>query len=61
MKTAKILLWDEVDHEKGFPWPTPKVLPQEYITPPPILASIPEMYILPLHMRKYLRGRKMCC
>ena len=61
MKTAKILLWDEVDHEKGVTWPTPKPLPEEYITPPPTLASISELHILPLHLRGYLGKRKMCC
>jgi hypothetical protein len=61
MKTAKILLWDEVDHEKGFNWPTPKPLPEEYITSAPTLASITELHILPLHRRKFLRVRKMHC
>jgi hypothetical protein len=60
MQSKKILLWDEVDHEKEFPWPAPKASPKEYITPPPMLASLPELYVLPLHMRKYLRGRKSC-
>ena len=61
MKTAKILLWDEVDHEKGFTWPTAKPLPEEHITPPPTLVSIPELQILSLHQRKFLRARKMYC
>jgi hypothetical protein len=55
MTTVKILLWDEVDHEKEFPWPTPKALPKEYITPPTILACMPESPIVPPHMRKYSR------
>ena len=61
MKTVKILLWDEIDHDRGFHWPPPKALPQEYITPPAILASIPDLHILPLHMRKYLGAKKMFC
>lgn len=61
MKTAKILLWDEVDHEQGVTWPTPKPLPEEVITPPLTLASISELHILPLHKRKFLRARKMHC
>ena len=59
MTTVKILLWDEVDHEKEFPWPTPKALPKEYITPPTILASMPGLHIVPSNMRKYLKGREM--
>jgi hypothetical protein len=61
MKTTKILLWDEVDHEKGVPWPTLKALPLENITPPPPLASMTELSILPLNLRGYLGKRKMCC
>jgi hypothetical protein len=52
MKTAKMLLWDEIDHDREFPWPTTKALPQEYITPQVTLASIRELPILPLHLRK---------
>ena len=48
MKTAKILLWDEIDHDEGFLCPTPKALPQEYITPLATLASIRELSILSL-------------
>jgi len=61
MKTAKILLWDEIDHENEYAWPTLKALPNEYITPPPRLASIPDLDFLPLHVRKYLRLRKTYC
>ena len=61
MKTTKILLWDEVDHEKGVPWPTPKALPLENITPQPPLASTTKLSILPLNLRGYLGKRKMCC
>jgi hypothetical protein len=55
MKTAKILLWDEVDNEKGFTRPKPKKkpLPEEYITLPPTLASISELHILYLPKRKF--------
>jgi hypothetical protein len=60
MKTAQILLWDEIDHN-AYTWPTPEALPKEYITPPPTLASIPDMDFIPLHMRKYLRSRRMYC
>lgn len=59
MKTAKILLWDEIDHNRGVPWPTPKALPQEYITPLATLASIRELSIPSFHLRKYLVARKM--
>jgi hypothetical protein len=53
MKTAKILLWDEVDNEKGSTRPKPKPLPEEYITLPPTLASISELHILSLRKRKF--------
>jgi hypothetical protein len=61
MKTAKILLWDEVDHEKGSSWPTPKPLPDEHITLPPTLAKITELHTLSLNWRKFLSLRKMHC
>jgi hypothetical protein len=59
MKTAKILLWDEIDHDHGVLCPTPKTLPQEYITQLPTLASIQEVSTLPFQRRKYLGEKKM--
>ena len=61
MKTAKILLWDEVDHEKGFTWLTPKPIAEEYITLPPTLTSISELHILSSNKRKFLRVKKIPC
>jgi hypothetical protein len=59
MKTAKILLWDEIDHDNRVLCPIPKTLPQEYITLLPTLASIPEVSTLPFQRRKYLSEKKM--
>jgi hypothetical protein len=58
MQKNKILLWDEIDHGKGFPWPTSKVLPKKYITRPPTLASLPVWEFLYSHRRKHLRLKK---
>jgi len=59
MKTAKILLWDEIDDDKGLLCPTPEALPQEYITPPATLASSRKLPLPPYHLRKYLSEGKM--
>ena len=64
MQKNKILLWDEIDHGKGFPWPNPTVLPKKYITRPPTLASLPVWVAagavtpLGLNIEEYWRGLK---